>query len=780
MFKEAVWIGIPDLELKKWGILHGDINGRFAYFRLESMINEKAKLELTITANARYRLWINEKPILSGPCKGDRYRHYYDEIDVSPYLRKGKNVFAVQVLACDANSVFNQQKDERLPLIAVAGIPSLPRLAIEGQLLSSNDKYLGEITSGSADWKVYLDGSYYLKAKEILINMGAVAEEINFNEIPSGWKKESFSSANWAIPALNENVVTSAFRKREGFIDNYPIREREIPLMYEKEDTFVRDLYGSTLCDQESICIEAGEKKDFLLDAGVLKNGYLSYQFNGGKNTKIKFTYFEKFIGDKNNSGRTDFENGKIEGIEDTIILNGEKIICEPFWYRTFRYIKIHVNAGEESMQIFPPIYHKTGYPLEVITEIRSSDKRLDDLWEISVRTLEGCMMETYMDCPFYEQMQFVMDTRLQALFTYALSNDIHLAKKALSDFHHSMTPFGLIQGKYPSAFPQIISTFSLHYIYMLYDYYMQTGDIEIIKQYRSDIDSILNYYDNKVSDRGLVEKLGYWEFVDWQKEWKENSGVPDAAVADASTIINLMYSYALLCAAHLLEKSGRVHIAQEYRIRQQKIIQMVEQLCWSKSEGLYREGPVTEQYTQHAQAWAVLNNMLPKKKAQKVLKYALEKEDIIKCSFATSYELFRALEKSDMYNETFNLLERWLELPEKGCTTCPEEPENSRSECHAWSALPIYEIIRGIVGIQMKDSAWESALIKPDMGSLSEIQGKVVTPKGVIEFHYIKTEAKICYMIHIPDTLPTELLVSDGVVRQLKPGNNELYIDLQ
>jgi len=39
---------------------------------------------------------------------------------------------------------------------------------------------------------------------------------------------------------------------------------------------------------------------------------------------------------------------------------------------------------------------------------------------------------ETYMDCPYYEQLQFIMDTRLQMLFTYAVSRDARLAKKAL------------------------------------------------------------------------------------------------------------------------------------------------------------------------------------------------------------------------------------------------------------------------------------------------------------------------------------------------------------
>ena len=88
MFTNAKWIGVPLSEIIKWNILQGDMNNRFAFFHLDIDLEEVGKLFLQITAVARYRLWINGKPVLSGPCKGDRYRQYYDGVDVSDYLKK--------------------------------------------------------------------------------------------------------------------------------------------------------------------------------------------------------------------------------------------------------------------------------------------------------------------------------------------------------------------------------------------------------------------------------------------------------------------------------------------------------------------------------------------------------------------------------------------------------------------------------------------------------------------------------------------------------------------
>ena len=69
MWQEAMWIGVPKSELEKWNILEGDLTGRFAYYRCEAEIKEEANLTIDITANSRYRLWINGNPVLSGPFR---------------------------------------------------------------------------------------------------------------------------------------------------------------------------------------------------------------------------------------------------------------------------------------------------------------------------------------------------------------------------------------------------------------------------------------------------------------------------------------------------------------------------------------------------------------------------------------------------------------------------------------------------------------------------------------------------------------------------------------
>ena len=781
MWKEAMWLGLPKSELEKWTILEGDLTGRFAYYRCEVEAIQEDRLVIDITANSRYRLWINGKPVLSGPCKGDRHRHYYDSVDVSEYLTNGKNLLAVQVLYCNPDTAISQT-DERAAIYGVITPGGGHRLAVEGNIYNSQGDVKETVTTGKAKWTVWLDGSFYLKSDDITLYLGAVCEELDFKQVPVGWKLQGFDDGEWEKPQSLEPVLIDDFMKRVGILKRFQIKERVIPLLYEKKDVFKDELpicngLQSKILENEKITVKAGEPKDIILDAGAVKNGYPRFHFQGGEGSRICITYFEKFVNQEKKIKRTDYQNGEVVGLADQLILDGSDLYYEPFWYRTFRFIRIHVETGDVDATIYEPVYRKTGYPIAPESSVCSSAGWVKEVWDMCVRTLENCMMETYMDCPYYEQLQFVMDTRLQAMFHYSLCTDTQLARKALEDFHCSMTPEGLIHGKYPSAYPQIISTFSLHFIYMLEEYYMQTKDIDTVKRYLPDVDMILGYYDRKIGACGLVENLGYWEFVDWQKAWDKTGGMPAATAEGPSTIINLMYSYALLSGAILNRAARRGSIVDEYCERKRLIEENVERLCWDSQHYMYREGPEFQQYSQHAQAWAILNGMAELKDGKKILRNAIEGESVVKCSFSTAYEWFRAMEKVGLYGETEENMKRWIGLIEQGCTTCPEEPENARSECHAWSAFPIYEFIRCMVGIRCAEAGWKRVRIEPHMEYLPDLEGQVATPKGNILFSYKKENpeeigADNCiYKITLPKELNGIFVNRTGEEKELLGG---------
>ena len=101
-----------------------------------------------------------------------------------------------------------------------------------------------------------------------------------------------------------------------------------------------------------------------------------------------------------------------------------------------------------------------------------------ESFWDIGLRTQRACAHETYEDCPYYEQLQYGGDTQAQMLYTYAVSGRTCLPRQAIRFFHRSQLPEGLPQSRYPSRPTQVIPYWSLHYLFMLYDWYMYTGDV--------------------------------------------------------------------------------------------------------------------------------------------------------------------------------------------------------------------------------------------------------------------------------------------------------------
>ena len=81
------WIWSPS-----WGKEDEEIPG-LLYFRKEIELGDlPVEGTLNISADTRYKLYVNGTLVAVGPCKGDRQVWYFDTVDIAPYLKKGKNI----------------------------------------------------------------------------------------------------------------------------------------------------------------------------------------------------------------------------------------------------------------------------------------------------------------------------------------------------------------------------------------------------------------------------------------------------------------------------------------------------------------------------------------------------------------------------------------------------------------------------------------------------------------------------------------------------------------
>ena len=699
---------------------------------------------MSISANARYNLYVNGQEILNGPCKGDHWHQYTDEINIAPYLNWGKNTVAVKVIAFPPYEANGQDRTNYGPFWNMANAAG-PMLILHCDLPETN------ISTGCSDWYYLNDTAISWKMQGLTFWLGC-AEDVDASKLPQGWECDLEIPNNFAPVITHHDTIVNY-----GEIMPMPLYHRPINYMLRLNKSL-------KFPQNDQVEIPPNTTEEILLDAKDMTTSFVYMPVEGGAGSTITMLYSEGFAKfDENGRSYKDVRSiptASLPGMEDIFHPCGGEYTYSPSWFRTFRFLRLTITTKDQPLTIKNLRLTETRYPLaNKVTFNAPQASWVKKVWDISLRTLQLCMHETYEDCPFYEQLQYTIDTRLQILFTYAISNDTELARKTIHEFHSSILPEGILQSRYPSKLPQVIPMFSLHWIFMLHDYYIETGDTQILERYRPTVESILAWYNRKTGPDNLVEYLPYWDFADWAPEWEDTRGVATASAHGPSTIQNLVYAYALRVGADIMGILGISVLCTRYQSEQGAILKSIEDLCWCKNRKMYKEGPKVNEYSQHAQMWAVLNNRSGGQHPWLFMEAILKDDRLIPCSFVMKYFFFRALDKTNKYEATEKLWSLWQDLLKLDLTTVPEIPgKYTRSDCHAWGALILHELPRKFLGVSPQTPGYETIYIQPKGLFLKELSGTVPTPKGDVKVSWSVEDGMFRLTGHTPIPATVEL----------------------
>ena len=134
-----------------------------------------------------------------------------------------------------------------------------------------------------------------------------------------------------------------------------------------------------------------------------------------------------------------------------------------------------------------------------------------------------------------------------------------------------------------------------------------------------------------------------------------------------------------------------------------------------------------------------------------------------------------QALFQAGLGNEYVNSLEPWKQALALGLTTFPEQPEPTRSDCHAWSASPNYDLLATVCGIRPLDIGFRKVSIAPQLGSLKIVEAKMPHTYGEIKVKFVRQGLNgIEAEINLPAGLTGEF-VWNGKVRKIVSGYNKI-----
>lgn len=757
------WIWTPEWEMEK------DKSPQFVYFRKEVLFQTvPSKCVIQISADSRYKLYVNGSFLQAGPGKGDLQTWYYDKADLASFLCTGKNVVSIEVLRYPAD--INMRNHSLLRT-------EVPCLYVADEQIETE---AGESVSfqGRSGWKCRLTEHIQLMAEPAKPAPLHILENAYGDITLHGWMLPGFDDHEWS------SAKPYTFFSMNQTVSPWNLKERAIPYLELIMRRFREAVTASDekqnwkcfLAGKDSMAIPPNTKQTVEISAGELMTGYLNLAFKGGEGAKVTILCAECYAYPPDGrtaanlpvkGDRTDSKNGKLYGYQDIYRVGGYGTaempeIYEPFWFRTFRFIKLTVETATKALELLDFSYRQTGYPLEVKTQVTTSDPTLEAIWDISERTLRRCMHETYMDCPFYEQLQYAMDSRTEILYTYMIAADDRLARKCMEDFRRSQRYDGMITHSAPNAKPSVIPGFSIYYLLMVHDHMMYFGDKELVTTHLPAIERILHFFESHLAENNIVQKIGgpimrqpYWSFIDWTPQWDSTSGVPKATLKGPITMESLLYVLGLQKAAELEDYVEHHCVAQEYRHRAAKVQLAIKKYCMGEITSndqkisLLQDGPGIEEYCVHCQVFAILTGTVSPEEGRRMLQETIGNPAYPQCSVAMGFYLFRALETAGWYEKSDDIWNIWRDMVKNYLTTCVENDTDARSDCHAWGAAALYELPAVILGVQPAAPGFSKIKIMPQMGYLTEASGKVITSKGEVIVHWKKTENGTCKLLY-------------------------------
>jgi hypothetical protein len=249
-----------------------------------------------------------------------------------------------------------------------------------------------------------------------------------------------------------------------------------------------------------------------------------------------------------------------------------------------------------------------------------------------------------------------------------------------------------------------------------------------------------------------------FWDYQDWVDGW--NVGKALVPEGEAIALYNLYYACALKEAAYIFRRAGRNLVADEYMQRYEKIKAVINDLCYNKEKGMYRDGSGCDTYCVHTAIWAILADVVPEGEMCRVAK-CISDMTISRASFSMNYYLFRAMEKCGRYDYAKELLSGWQVMLDNHCTTWCENPGNPRSECHAWSCAPVHEFSSHILGV--KHSFEDEINIVPETMGLDYAKGSVPTRHGIVNIDWKTEGTKFSVRVDSPEGVKKNIILPDG-----------------
>ncbi|WP_185154124.1 alpha-L-rhamnosidase C-terminal domain-containing protein [Fulvivirga sp. M361] len=655
-----------------------DKNVWLAFRRSFELTEAVPSIKLRLAVDTKYWLWVNgtftvlEGGLKRGPTPEDTY---FDEVNLS--LKKGKNTIALLQWYFGKNGMTHNS----------SGQPGLiAEFYKEKELLFKTD----------TSWKAMAHPAFNSESADPQPNWRLPESNIVFDARKdiTEWMTNNFDDSKWPYAKMLGNGITAPWNQ---------LVKRPVPFWKD----FGLTVYKNKL---DFPFISTGDTIVCKLPYNAQVTPYLKVKAKSGKRITMLTDHYKG--GSEYNMRAEYITKEGVQEFEALGWINGEKM-----YY-----------VVPEGIEVLALKYRETGYNTTFAGSFECDDPFYNQLWQKALRTLYVTMRDNYMDCPDRERAQWWGDVVLESGEAfYALDRNADaLTRKGMLELMNWQRPDSTIfspvpAGNWDKELPgQMLA--SVGY-YGFYNYYLHTGDLEVIRQVCEPVRKYLSLWKLK-PDGSVAIRSGGWTWGDWG----DNRDVP--------LLINTQYYLALKGFERMLEAVGQSAAAEKTRQQMKEFKESFNEVFWQGDH--YRSAGYHGLTDDRSQGLAVVAGLADEEryesisqvlKTQKHASPYMEKY-VLEALFQMGYEAY-ALERmkerfSKMVNhtETSTLWEGW---------GIGAEGYGGGTTNHAWSGGGLTLLSQYVAGISPVKPGYEVFRINPQLTEFNTIKAKVPSIKGII-----------------------------------------------
>jgi hypothetical protein len=306
----------------------------------------------------------------------------------------------------------------------------------------------------------------------------------------------------------------------------------------------------------------------------------------------------------------------------------------------------------------------------------------------------------------------------------------------------------------------------------MVHDNLMWRRNPEAVRERLPGVQAVLSAFEGCLDQDGLVRAPKGWNFTDWVPQWV--AGWPPDARLGKSAVIALQYLYGLDHGIALFQALGQPDIARHWHRLRDRLAAGILRGFWRPEAGLVADDLAGSRFSEHAQCLALLCDLLDGPDRARVVEGLLTTPHLVRATVYFSHYYFEALRHVGELDRANARLDFWRSLPAMGLKTVLEQPEPSRSDCHAWGAHPLFHAYASFLGARPSAPGFARIRVAPQPGPLKMLRGRMPdAADGFIDFD-LSFEAGIRGQLTLPDGLSGDLLWK-GATLPLEAGKNRV-----